>query len=63
MSVSVVPVGRFGNLTLEPDTIKASAPKVPILTVSSENTFKIGIPEISFTANKDPERESVTENN
>ena len=54
----------FGLTTTEdPVTIKPSAPNVPIFTVSSENTSKIGIPEISFTLNKDPDRLSVTENN
>ena len=31
--------------------------------VLSENTSIIGIPDISFTENKEPDRESVTENN
>ena len=45
--------------TLLPFTTIPSALNVPILTVSSENTSKIGIPEISFTENKEPDNSSV----
>ena len=40
----------------------ASLPLVPNIITSSENTSNIGTPEISDTPNKEPERESVTEN-
>jgi hypothetical protein len=43
-----------------PCTSIPSALNVPILTVSSENTSKIGIPDISFTENKEPDNSSVT---
>ena len=46
-----------------PLTIIAWLLNEPILTVSSENTSRIGRPETSDTANKEPVRESVTENN
>ena len=55
--------GRLGNFKSDPETIKASVPKAPMLIVSLENTSRIGIPEISLTAKRDPESESVTENN
>jgi hypothetical protein len=41
----------------------ASALYCPILTVVSEKASIIGIPEMSFTANNDPDSWSVTENN
>ena len=47
----------------EPLTVIASSLNEPIFTVSFENTSKIGKPEISDTANKDPDKESVIENN
>jgi hypothetical protein len=47
----------------EPEITIDSAPNFPRLTLLSEKTSITGIPEISFTENKDPERESVTENN
>jgi hypothetical protein len=50
-------------LAFEPDTIMASLLNVPNLTESSDDTAKIGIPEISFTENSEPVSESVTENN
>ena len=34
-----------------------------MVTVSSESTDRIGIPDISFTENKVPVKSSVTENN
>jgi hypothetical protein len=46
-----------------PDTIKPSWLNVPSLTVLSENASRTGIPDMSLTANKDPDRESVIENN
>ena len=46
-----------------PPTIKPSLLNVPIFTVSSEKTSKIGKPETSLTAKSEPERLSVTENN
>ena len=50
-------------ITDDPDTFKALEPKVPIVTESSDLTSRIGNPEISFTDIKDPENESITENN
>ena len=50
-------------LTLLPDTISPSALNVPALTVLFEDTWSIGIPDISFTENREPDRLSVTENN
>jgi hypothetical protein len=50
-------------ITADPDTTSALEPKVPIVIVSSDLTSKIGNPEISFTDIKDPENESITENN
>ena len=41
----------------------ASLVNVPNLTESSDDTANIGIPEMSFTENKDPDSWSVTENN
>ena len=57
------PVNEPVIVALLPLTIIASLLNEPIFTVSSENTSKIGNPEISDTANKDPDRESVIENN
>jgi hypothetical protein len=45
-----------------PETLIASALKVPMFTVSSEKASSTGIPEMSFTENKEPDKESVTEN-
>ena len=45
------------------EVCKTGAAKSPIVTVSSENTSKIEVPEMSFTENRLPESESVTENN
>jgi hypothetical protein len=39
----------------DPDTLMASNPYLPILTVLSEKASITGIPEISLTANKEPE--------
>jgi hypothetical protein len=50
-------------LAILPDTLMASLLNVPNLTESSDDTAKIGIPEISFTENRDPDNWSVTENN
>ena len=50
-------------LALLPDTLIASALNVPSLTESLEETCSIGNPDISFTENREPESESVTENN
>ena len=47
---------------LLPEIIMASWVKVPILMVLLENTSIIGIPNILFTENSEPDRESVTEN-
>jgi hypothetical protein len=44
-----------------PETTTGSLLKVPNLTILFENASNIGIPEISFTANKDPDRLSVIE--
>ena len=44
------------------EVCKTGAAKSPIVTVSSENTSKIEVPEMSFTENRLPESESVTEN-
>jgi hypothetical protein len=44
-----------------PDTTTGSLLKVPNRTMLLENASTIGIPEISFTANKDPDRLSVIE--
>ena len=57
------PVNEPVIVALLPLTIIASLLNEPIFTVSSENTSKMGNPEISDTANKDPDRESVIENN
>ena len=48
---------------LLPEIITAGAPYVPITTLSSENTSRIGNPEISFTDISEPDRVSITENN
>jgi hypothetical protein len=57
-----VPNNEPVTLAFEPDTIMASALYCPILTVVSEKASIIGIPEMSFTANNDPDSWSVTEN-
>jgi len=57
------PVNEPVTIAVLPFTVIASSLKVPIFTVSSENTSSIGKPETSDTANNDPESESVTENN
>lgn len=57
------PVNDPVTLEVDPVTTIASAAYVPILTVSLENASITGIPEMSFTAKSEPERESVTENN
>ena len=57
------PVNEPVMVALLPLTIIASLLNEPIFTVSSENTSKMGNPEISDTANKDPDKESVIENN
>jgi hypothetical protein len=44
-----------------PDTTTGSLLKVPNRTMLLEKASTIGIPEISFTANKDPDRLSVIE--
>ena len=44
-----------------PETTTGSLLKVPNLTILFENASNIGMPEISFTANKDPDRLSVIE--
>ena len=58
-----VPNNEPVTLAFEPDTIMASALYCPILTVVSEKASNTGIPEMSFTANNDPDSWSVTENN
>ena len=47
----------------EPEITMDSAPNFPKRTLLSENASITGIPEISFTENSDPDKESVTENN
>ena len=49
--------------TCEPETLNASAPYVPINTLLSENTSKIGKPEMLLTENSEPDKLSVTVNN
>jgi hypothetical protein len=58
-----VPNNEPVTLAFEPDTIMASALYCPILTVVSEKASITGMPEMSFTANNDPDSWSVTENN
>jgi hypothetical protein len=50
-----VPNNEPVTLAFEPDTIMASALYCPILTVVSEKASITGIPEMSFTANNDPD--------
>jgi len=57
------PVNEPVITALELDTLMASLLNVPNLTESSDDTANIGIPEMSFTENKDPDSWSVTENN
>ena len=63
VAYEAVPSNEPVALTVEPETVNAGAPYVPITTLSSENTSKIGKPETSFTDIKEPDKASVTENN
>jgi hypothetical protein len=58
-----VEVPIFSKYTSDPTTFIASAPNVPKFTWSFENTSRIGIPEMSLTENRDPDKLSTTENN
>jgi hypothetical protein len=48
--------------TLLPVTTKVFAPNVPMTTLSSEDTSRIGRPDMSLTDTRTPVRQSVTEN-